>query len=66
MIGPMDLSQIPLFAALSKRMSWLADRQAVLAQNVANADTPGYAARDLREPDFRKYLTQTRSQVSLG
>lgn len=33
-------------------MSWLAQRQAVLAQNIANADTPDYRPRDLREKDF--------------
>jgi flagellar basal-body rod protein FlgB len=29
------------------RLRWLERRQTVLAQNVANADTPGYAARDV-------------------
>ena len=29
-------------------------RMAVIAQNVANADTPGYKAKDL--PDFRRGL----------
>lgn len=29
------------------RLRWLERRQTVLAQNVANADTPGYVARDL-------------------
>jgi flagellar basal-body rod protein FlgB len=61
----MDLSQVPLFAALSQRMAWLTDRQAVLAQNVANADTPGYTAQDLREPDFKQFLAQSTSTVAL-
>ncbi len=61
----MDLSQIPLFEALTKRMTWLSDRQSVLAQNVANADTPGYVAQDLRQPDFRQILQQSTSQVAL-
>lgn len=29
------------------RLRWLERRQTVLAQNVANADTPGYVARDV-------------------
>lgn len=29
------------------RLRWLERRQTVLAQNIANADTPGYVARDL-------------------
>jgi len=48
----MDLSKLPLFAAMSRRMSWLGQRQEVLAQSVANADTPGYRAQDLKEPSF--------------
>jgi flagellar basal-body rod protein FlgB len=63
----MDLMRIPLFEALAKRMTWLGDRQTVLAQNVANADTPGYIARDLKAPDFRKLLEgqSTQKQVTL-
>jgi flagellar basal-body rod protein FlgB len=61
----MDLAQIPLFEALTKRMTWLSDRQSVLAENVANADTPGYVAQDLRLPDFRQILQQSTSQVAL-
>jgi flagellar basal-body rod protein FlgB len=52
----MDLSRIPLFAAITKRMAWLGERQAVLAQNVANADTPGYVAKDVAAPDFAKLI----------
>ena len=33
--------------ALTSRMNYLAARHAVIAGNIANADTPGYAARDL-------------------
>lgn len=62
----MDLSQIPLFTALAKRMAWLTERQTVLAENVANADMPGYQAQDLREPDFRKLLATTSGQATLA
>lgn len=43
-----------LFILLSARMRWLAQREVVLGQNLANADTPGYAPRDLREGDFMR------------
>lgn len=36
-----------LFALLSRRAAWLGSRQGVLAQNIANADTPGYRPLDL-------------------
>jgi flagellar basal-body rod protein FlgB len=43
----MGLSTMPLFAALGEKMKWHQLRQGVLAENVANAETPGYRARDL-------------------
>jgi len=46
----MVFGDIPLVGMLKQRMSWHQARQSVLAQNVANADTPGYRARDLSEP----------------
>lgn len=62
----MDLTRIPLFEAIAKRMAWLNQRQTVLAQNVANADTPGYAAQDLRKPDFSALLKGTGGPLKLA
>lgn len=45
-----------IFAVLGKRMDWLSQRQQVLAQNVANADTPNYVPRDLDEAEFGRIL----------
>lgn len=36
-------------AALGGRMAFLSARQAVVAGNIANANTPGYLARDLQQ-----------------
>lgn len=36
-----------LFTLLSRRAEWLGARQSVLAQNIANADTPGFRPLDL-------------------
>jgi flagellar basal-body rod protein FlgB len=55
----MDLSKIPLFEMLTRRMSWLSQRQEVLAHNIANADTPDFAARELAPLDFRRSLRDT-------
>ena len=59
----MDLGKLPLFSMMSQRLSWLGKRQQVLAQNVANADTPGFHARDLKQPTFRELLGGTRSHA---
>ena len=52
----MNLTDVPLMSLLRTRMSWLNSRQTLLSQNVANADTPGYAARDLKPVDFETEL----------
>ncbi|HZZ36096.1 MAG TPA: flagellar basal body rod protein FlgB [Caulobacteraceae bacterium] len=44
----MALDEIPLFAMLRGRLGYLSERQRLIAENVANADTPGYAPRDLK------------------
>jgi flagellar basal-body rod protein FlgB len=44
----MTLDDIPVFAMLKSRLAYLADRQQMIAQNVANSDTPGYTPKDLK------------------
>jgi flagellar basal-body rod protein FlgB len=53
----MDLTNIPLISAISRKMTWLTARQKVLAQNVANIDTPLYKAVDLEKADFSSQLS---------
>ena len=43
---------IQLFQALSEKMRWHQERQGILAENVANADTPGFVERDLKAFSF--------------
>ena len=57
----MNLPDIPLLSMLKTRMAWLNQRQDVLTQNVANADTPGYVAHDLKALDFSAALRQSSS-----
>lgn len=46
-----------------KALALLAQRQQVLAANIANADTPGFKARDF---DFAQALAEARGQSSSG
>ena len=48
----MDTSQIPLFAMLRQRLGYLGQRERVIAENVANADTAGFTPRDIKAPTF--------------
>ena len=52
----MNMPDIPLLGLLRERMSWLNARQTLLSQNVANADSPGYGAQDLKPLDFEALL----------
>ncbi len=61
----MDTSQIPLFAMLRQRLGYLGERQRVIAQNVANADTPGYAPRDLKAFKFTAQLQSQQIGVAM-
>jgi len=52
----MDLEKLSLFKLMSKRVGWLTQRQSVLAQNIANANTPNYKPEDLKPFTFRDAL----------
>jgi len=61
----MDPGQLKLFHIMKERMDWLAQRQKVLAQNVANADTGNYEAKDLAPQSFRKLLQKHSTATRL-
>jgi flagellar basal-body rod protein FlgB len=60
----MALGDLPLLSMMKLRLQWLGERQQVLAQNVANADTPGYDAKDLKELDFGALVKQQSGMLS--
>ena len=49
----MTIAGMPVLGFLKDKLAWHQARQRVLAENVANADTPGYRARDIAEPVMR-------------
>jgi flagellar basal-body rod protein FlgB len=57
----MDLSKLPIFGLMGRRMSWLAQRQTILAHNVSNADTPQFRPQDLTKESFRKMVDGSKS-----
>ena len=64
----MAITDIPIFSMLRTRLQYSQERQRVLAENVANADTPNYRARDLKAPKFpdpTEIAPATVSSVSL-
>lgn len=62
----MDFSTQPLFAMLSQRLNWLTERQKVLAQNIANVDTPGYKPRDLKKLTFQQMVNGASASLPMA
>lgn len=58
----MELNKLNLMSMASQKMKWLSERQKVIAENVANADTPGYKAKDT--VDFETYLSGSSTKVA--
>ncbi len=52
----MAFNDLALLGFLKSKMHWHQSRQRVLAENVANADTPGYRAADLKPMQFESHL----------
>jgi flagellar basal-body rod protein FlgB len=51
---------------LEVKMSYDAERQKVLAQNIASIDTPGYQAEDLVPLDFQNVLAAQNRRVNMA
>ncbi len=60
----MDLGKMSLFTVLKKRMNYIENRQEVLSENIANADTPKYRARDLKPFNFKELMRSQAMYVS--
>jgi flagellar basal-body rod protein FlgB len=60
----MSITDLLLFSMLRTRMHWHQERQRLLAENVANADTPSYRPHDLAPLRFDQQR-QTMAPVGL-
>jgi flagellar basal-body rod protein FlgB len=59
----MNPSNLPLFSLIAQRMGWLSERHKVLAENVANVDTPNYKARDVKPMDFAALASKAGARL---
>jgi flagellar basal-body rod protein FlgB len=62
----MEVGSTPFFAVLRERLGFLNERQRVLSENVANASTPKYVARDLDERAFSNAVAQQMPTMRTG
>lgn len=60
----MDFNNLPVMQMMTRKMSWLSKRTDLLAENVANADMPGYGARDLKPVSFRELVRASESMAT--
>ena len=61
----MVLDKIPMFSVVKKRINWLSQRQEILAQNIANSDTPEYRAKDISPFKFKE-LIRRHSRLNMA
>lgn len=64
----MSLTDLPVLDMLKSKLKWHQTRQSVLAENVANADTPNFKAREIERFDFErsmKLVTQSGMTTKL-
>jgi len=59
------MDAMSLLNAMTQKMRWQQQRQDILAQNVANADTPNYRGQELKPIDFGDALNGV-TQVALA
>ena len=62
----MAIADLPALAALRTRMQWHQQRQRVLAENIANSDTPNFKPRELVEPKFTPSGATTEATGALA
>jgi flagellar basal-body rod protein FlgB len=56
------MEPIYLLSLASRKSGWLAARQATVASNISNANTPGYKAKDLEA--FSEVLNKTQMTLA--
>jgi flagellar basal-body rod protein FlgB len=62
----MGLDDIPLFSMLKGKLGYVNQRQRLISENIANADTPGYAPRDLKAFSFAAMVNKAGGAVALA
>lgn len=59
----MGIGNLQIFSALKQKMQWNQTRQQLLAENIANAQTPGFKGRDLKQFSFGDTLDNSISHA---
>lgn len=54
----MSITNLTLMNMAQQKLNWLSERQSVLSQNIANADSPSYRSQDLTPIDFKRQVEE--------
>jgi flagellar basal-body rod protein FlgB len=60
------IGELPLLSAIKNRMQYHQARQKLLAENVANADSPGFKPKDLKPFDLMLAMQQADQTRGAG
>ncbi len=61
----MGMNDTALMGMVTEKMTWLTQRQRVIGQNIANADTPDYQAQKIADIDFERALRGQQQPLKL-
>lgn len=61
----MDVSSLTIAQMVEHKLAYHGQRQNILAQNVANANTPGYIPKDLKPVDFKGMARKNTKHIGL-
>ena len=60
-----DISEPTINTMMKAHMKYMSERQGVLAQNIANMDTPAYKAQDLKKLDFKRLAEEQHNKLEM-
>jgi flagellar basal-body rod protein FlgB len=61
----MDIPEPTINTMMKAHMKYMSERQGVLAQNIANMDTPAYKAQDLKKLDFKRLAEEQHNRLEM-
>lgn len=56
----------PILAGIRRQMDTLSNKQRVIAQNIANSETPGFKARTVEDADFSDLLGSSSGGIRVA
>ena len=62
----MKLNDISILSLFQRNMGWLVRNHDVIAQNIANSDTPEFKAKELKPLDFDRVMREAARPVRIA